>query len=376
MSSPLSVPRVTIRRDAEAQAKGMPLAQLTAVLRSLKRSSFKFSKRLGLMSLLADSTWRRQRLMILCYHGVSLNDEHEWNPGLYVSPAHLEHRLALLRRNRCTVLPLGEAVERLYAGDLPERAVVLTFDDGYYDFQQRAWPLLRSYDMPATVYLTTGRVDYNKPIVQLVAYAMWKTRERVLDGDGIDGLSGRYAIESPAERQRVIADLLRMMPGMDIADKDRISRGVLERLRVDYGTLEASRMLALLQPAEVRALAAAGVDFQLHTHLHRTPADAGEFVRDVLFNQERIRAMTGKTAVHLCYPSGVYRMQYLQPLADAGVRSATTCDPALADPTSAPLLLPRFVDTMGNSDVEFEAWVLGVASCLPRRTTRAPRAAA
>ena len=342
------------------------------MIRTLKRSSLTVSKHLGLTSWLAETAWRRERLLILCYHGVSLDDEHEWHPGLYVSQAHLERRLALLGRNRCTVLPLNEAIERLYANDLPDRAVALTFDDGYYDFMARAWPVLQSHGFPATVYLTTGRVDHNTPMVHLlVSYALWKARDRVLDGTGIRGLSGRYLLESPRERERVIADLRKVFSQIDIRRKDDLGRTVLERVGLDYEQFVTRRLLTLLAPREVSALAAEGVDFQLHTHFHRTPEDPDEFVRDVLRNRDRLDALTGKRAAHLCYPSGVYRMSYLPAVAAARIVSATTCDPGLASRTSNPLLLPRFVDTSTVTDVEFEAWVMGLASCLPRRTLRA-----
>jgi peptidoglycan/xylan/chitin deacetylase (PgdA/CDA1 family) len=118
-------------------------------------------------------------------------------------------------------------------------------------------------------------------------------------------------------------------------------------------------------------VAAQGADFQLHTHLHRTQDDPDEFVRDVAYNRERVNALTGKRASHLCYPSGMYRRSYLPGLEREGIASGTTCDPGLASRTSDRLLLPRFVDTTGVSDVEFEAWVMGLASCLPRRTVRA-----
>ena len=342
------------------------------MIRILKRSSFTVSKHLGLTSWLAHSAWRRGRLMILCYHGVSLHDEHEWNPRLYVSQAHLDRRCALLRRNGCTVLPLDEAIQRLYANDLPDRAVTLTFDDGYYDFMARARPVLQSYGFPATVYLATARVYFNAPMAQLlVSYALWKARDRVLDGAGIRGLSGRYVLDSARERQRVVTDLITVLSQLNIRDKGEIARTVLERVGLDYQAFATARVLTLLAPAEVSALAAAGVDFQLHTHLHRTPEDAGEFVRDVVYNREQVDALTGKRASHLCYPSGVYRMSYLPAVASEGIVSATTCDPGLASRASNPLLLPRFVDTATVTDVEFEAWVMGLASCLPRRTVRA-----
>ena len=340
----------------------------------LKRSSLSLSRRLGLSNVVAHSGWRRQRLLILCYHGISLDDEHRWNPSLYVSAAHLERRLSLLRKNACTVLPLAEALERLYRNDLPDRAVVLTFDDGYYDFAARAWPLLQAFGYPGTVYLTTARVEHNFPIVNLfVAYMLWKARHRVLDGRGILGLDGSYPLAAAGDRQRVVREMDKAVQAhcLTAADKDAVARDVAARLGFEYEALLKQRVLTLMRPAEVGRLAREGLDVQLHTHLHRTPVDPERFVSDVVENRSRIEAMTGKRPEHLCYPSGMYRMAYLPTLQREGIASATTCDPGIASRASDPLLLPRFVDTSSITDVEFEAWVTGIASCLPRRTKRA-----
>lgn len=349
------------------------------MLATLKRSSYSLSKRLGISDLVAASHWRRERLLILCYHGVSLDDEHEWRPDLYVSPAHLDRHLDLLERRACTVLPLGEAVARLYARDLPDRAVAITFDDGYYDFAARAWPLLRRHRMPATVYLTTGRVEHNLPIVNLfISYLLWKAGGQTLDGRGIIGLDRRYPLQTPQDRALVLGAIDRAIQarGMTATEKDVVPIQVAERLGLDYRALVASRLLTLMREDEARALAGEGLDLQLHTHLHRTPDDARLFVDDVAHNRGIIERITGRPAAHLCYPSGVYRMSYLPELRREGVVSATTCDPGIASPASEPLLLPRFMDTGAIGDLEFEAWLTGVALCLPRRTTKAhPRAA-
>jgi peptidoglycan/xylan/chitin deacetylase (PgdA/CDA1 family) len=344
------------------------------VIAAIKRSSFALSKHLGLSGLVAESTWRRHRLLILCYHGVSLHDEHRWNGDLFLPVAQFRQRMEILKQTGCTVLPLSEAVERLYAQTLPVRTVVLTFDDGYYDFLARAWPVLQEYGYPATVYLTTARVEHNLPIVNLfISYLLWLARDRVLDTRGMPGLGGRYGLSTAEDRALVVADIdaQNQAQQLNAQAKDAVAKAIAERLSLDYDALVRSRVLTLMNATEVAALAAAGVNVELHTHLHRTPEDPDAFVLDVLHNRRIIESITGAPARHLCYPSGVYRQSYLAALGRAGIVSATTCDPGMASRTADPLLLPRFVDTCGVSPVEFEAWVTGVASRLPRRTTKA-----
>lgn len=64
--------------------------------------------------------------------------------------------LDVLEEWGATVLPLGAAVEGLRAGTLPERAVALTFDDGYASVVEQAWPILGDRGLPATLFAVTG----------------------------------------------------------------------------------------------------------------------------------------------------------------------------------------------------------------------------
>src|SRR5216684_4865989 len=144
----------------------------------LRRTALKALKTAGVFHLVKNSAWRRQRLLILCYHGVALEDENLWRPYLYISLQLLERRLEILRRENYTVLGLGEAVERLFRKDLPPRSLVLTFDDGTYDFYKQAYPLVvKRFGFPVTVYLTTYYSDLQRPIFGLMcSYLMWKAR--------------------------------------------------------------------------------------------------------------------------------------------------------------------------------------------------------
>jgi peptidoglycan/xylan/chitin deacetylase (PgdA/CDA1 family) len=334
----------------------------------LRQRSLEISNRLGVTRLMGSSAWRTRRLLILCYHGISLTNEHEWNPGLYVRQHLLRQRFETLRRNRCTVLPLGEAIDRLYRGSLPERAVVLTFDDGYYDFLARAYPLLEEFGYPATVYLTTQRCEHNLPIVNiLVSYMLWLRRDAVLEAPDVPGLgSVAYPLATSAQRATVRQRINAAVQPMDLEpdERDDIARTIARRLGLDYDAFARARALTLLRPEEVAWLSTRGVDFQLHTHRHRTPEDDTQFVQELRENRNRLETITGKPAVHFCYPSGVYRMSYLPLLKANHVRSATTTRPGIAGPHCDPLLLSRFVDTSAVTAVQFEAWLHGIVPWL------------
>ena len=346
-------------------------------LSAVKGGVFSTAQRLGVMALVARSDWRRQRLLILCYHGVSLDDEHEWNGGLYLSPELLRQRFDVLRRGGYAVLPLDEGVRRMYDGSLPPKAVALTFDDGTYDFFVKALPLLREFGFPATVYVPTYYTRLDRPVFDtMLSYVAWKGRTHApVAADGLADGEEPLAVAAAGERQRSVERVRKEAArlALDAPEKDARVRLLAERLGVDYDALLARRLLHLMTPDELRAAAAAGMDLQLHTHRHWMPEDPALFRRELDDNRRELHAVIGDQVVlrHFCYPSGEHRRVFLPWLKEANVYSATTCDPGIATSANDPLRLPRFVDGMGTSPEVFEAWASGFAELLPRRTRRA-----
>lgn len=326
----------------------------------------------GVFGVASRTRWRNGRLLILCYHGVAQEDEHQWDPALYMTPALLTSRLAFLKDRGFTILALEDALDRMRAGRLPERSVALTFDDGYVDFYRLAHPILQSFGAPATVYLTTSCSEKGLPPPGITAnYMLWKRADfqgRLTVLPGIDEVNLRDA----ASRQAVTRAATRFFAERRISGqpKHELLEKFAEELGFDFAEFRRKRLLHLLSPDEGHRLASAGVDIQMHTHRHFVPQDEGMVRREVLDNRERIEAITGRPAVHFCYPSGVSFPEMLPWLRKLNVRSATTCDLGLASASDDPLLLPRFLDHSGVSPVEFEAWVSGVGSMLPRRVGR------
>lgn len=350
---------------------------MTVVSRA-KDGIFRLARHSGVMSLVRRSGWRQRRLLILCYHGISIDDEHLWNPMLYMAQDVFRRRLVALSRSN-TVLPLDEGLRRLQEGTLPRAAVSITVDDGTYDFYSRGWPVLQELSLPATVYQTTYYAENNRPVFDTFgSYLLWKGRARRVDLSALLPLEGEQDLSLASVRAAVHAALMQRAQGnaLDAQAKDRLLDDLAAALGVDVRPLRDRRIMHLMTPAEIAELSGKGVDFQLHTHRHRTPDDVAAFTREIVDNRERIETLTHRPAEHFCYPSGVYRQSYLEWLRDARVRSATTCDPGMATAESQALLLPRLVDTMGLSDETFEAWSSGLAELLPRRTRHGSGASA
>jgi len=315
----------------------------------------------GGFAVSAHSSRRRNSLLILCYHGISLRDEHVWEPSLYLSAASFRQRLQALRDARIEVLPLEEGLSRLHAGTLPPRAAVITFDDGFYDFYNLALPLLREFAVPATLYLSTHYCGYRLPIFNLVIpYLLWKSGLAMVDWEEA-GLPPT-PVGTYLERLRATQALSQFAASrqLDTQGQDDLARRFATYLGIDYDDLLQARLFQLVTPEEAALTSRAGVDIQLHTHRHRTPRDHALFIREIRDNRDRIRDFTGHEAFHFCYPSGDYAPEFLPWLRELGVRSATTCETGLASARSEPLLLPRVLDGEQVTPVEFEAWLCGL----------------
>jgi peptidoglycan/xylan/chitin deacetylase (PgdA/CDA1 family) len=345
------------------------------MLKRFKQATLRSLKTSGVSTLVHNSRWRRQRLLILAYHGVSLEDEHLWNGSQFLSAETLETRLELLRKSRCAVLPLGEAVTRLYANDLPDRAVAITFDDGTSDFHRRAFPLIKEFGFPVTLYLTTFYSHYQRPVFDLMcSYLLWKGRSKTLDLKPLIGQNLKTDLRSNDVREAVLCEIHAFARAQKLSaeEKDAFAVSLAAQLDVDYEALLEQRFMHNLTTDEVGELAARGIDIQLHTHRHRTPLDRQLFLREIEDNRKSIQELTGKTPTHFCYPSGVYDLRFLPWLREAGVVSGTTCEPGFASRSSDPLLLPRFLDSATLSPIEFESWLTGISAALPRRGPTEP----
>ena len=152
---------------------------------------------------------QRPKVRILNYHMV---DNRELS--LAVTPKDFERQMVWLKNNGFETITPAELHAALTEGaELPAKPVLITFDDGYVDNYTNAYPILKKYNLKATIFIVTGFVSSRK------GYLTWdQLREMEANGISVEGhtmthraltdLSDDEAKEELAASKRLIEEKL------------------------------------------------------------------------------------------------------------------------------------------------------------------------
>jgi len=288
---------------------------------------------------------RRQRqgqLAILMYHGV---EPTALTPPCWhvLGAAAFRRQLEYVRRVY-RVLPLREALERLDAGTLPDRAATLTFDDGTRNLATQAAPILRSLGLPAAIFLATGPMGTSETLwPDRLWLAFARTERTAVDLTAL-GL-GPHPLTSAAQRGDAFAtavDRLKALPDEQRIDRTEWLIDILgQQADTDPGPFK------MLSWPQAHALLADGqVTLHPHTVTHpilaRCPDEKVQ--REIADSCEALERETGSAPMIFAYPNG--RVQDFDERAKhalrrRGVRWALSTVEDFADRESDPLALPR-----------------------------------
>lgn len=292
--------------------------------------------RLGLFALARRASARRLR--ILCYHGLWTTPGFQYGDRLFMPPELFERRMTRLKRSGQPVLGLDAAVDALAADRLPDRAVVITIDDGWASTHTHMLPVLEALALPATVYVTSWYVGRDLPIVNKAVDYLYERQGR----SGGEARATAQAIDALPVEQR----------GAALRELSAALGGPL--------TWWETRQFHLMTEAEVADCARRGMDVQLHTHRH--VAAPATLEHELVENRDRLARWTGLPEshfAHFCYPSGEYEPDAEPILSRLGMRSATLTDQGTNARGTNPLRLRRFLDGRSVSDAEFDAYLSG-----------------
>jgi peptidoglycan/xylan/chitin deacetylase (PgdA/CDA1 family) len=308
----------------------------------------------------------RRRLRILCYHGISVGDQHCYEPLLFMRLETFKRRVKVLMDQGWRIVSLDTAVRELREHRVVDNTLVVTIDDGWVSTFTEAAPVLAQFGLPSTLYVTSYYAERDADVFNVVVfYMLWKTKlDRVSLQTGYADIDDRYQL-----RGNTLAVGTRWIEFANATltwqQRQALLIELAHALQLDAAEVLAGDRFRIARPNQIRTVLGAGMDIQLHTHRHKLPDSSYEAMeREVIQNKALLEHWTGRTCMHFCYPSGAYTIQQSEWLERMGLASSTTCDPGSNPVGTHPQRLRRILDRDNWSDLEFEAALFGVTDLL------------
>jgi peptidoglycan/xylan/chitin deacetylase (PgdA/CDA1 family) len=219
-----------------------------------------------------------ERVPILMYHSISNDPEAGAHPyhRICTSPARFAEQMAWLESDGWKGMTLTAGLAHFSANrderlkNTPTKPVVITFDDGFRDFHEAAFPVLARHGFSATMYLPTAFIGHERKPFKPREYMTWG-EVRGLHAQGIE--FGSHTVNHP---------LLVQLPWPDIETELRDSRAELEKnlgspirhFAYPYAFPQAEKAFA----AEfVRLLARVGYESAVTTMIGRSSPQTDRF---------------------------------------------------------------------------------------------------
>ena len=256
------------------------------------------------------------KVLILTYHRVIPRAEVESSyvqPGMYVTPETFERHLQFLTTH-FELLTVDALLAKWDAGGWNDAAryCAVTFDDGWIDNYRYAYPLLRRYGVPATIFLATG----------LTGSTDW------LWPDRLGHLLRRRRRGTPEQWDALVER------AKTLSDAER--EDMLQAVAAELGE-PASTTRRFVTWEEVAAMSRAGITFGAHSssHANLTRLSAPALERELREPLEILRARGVNHLPVLAYPNGDHTDAVVSAARAAGYRAAMTVCPGLE--SSAPV---------------------------------------
>lgn len=295
----------------------------------------------------------RNKTIILVYHGLTDRDTHEGVENYDAKHLHVKRFQTQMEylKKYYRILPLDSWLEKKSKGEpIPDRTVILTFDDGYRSNYTLAYPLLKRLHIPATIFLTTDFVENKRFLwTDRVEYALQNT-DATLDRESKiqSAMSTKLRLKARAQESR----------DKDVGDFEVKSGKKLSEDR------EPPEIYRPLEWGDVSEMLKSGILlFGSHTHTHVIlsrclPETARQELR---LSKELLERKIQAPCALFCYPNGEegdFNAQTKKALQETGYQCGLTMVEGFNDASSDPYELKR-VGASNRADLAEFAMTLG-----------------
>jgi peptidoglycan/xylan/chitin deacetylase (PgdA/CDA1 family) len=261
-------------------------------------------------------------LRVLTYHRVDEPQKRPWlDPGLIsASPREFEQQMRFLR-NHYEVVSASDVIAAFNSGDpkqLPSRAVAVTFDDGYYDFEEQAWPVLKQYSIPTILFVPTAYPDHPEQTFWWddLFHALKNTKRK----DDLKTAIGVFSLSDAGSRNQIYQRLKNYIKTL----KHPEALAAVKALCSDLGVAPAQN--CIMSWDLLRKLNQDGLTLGAHTRTHPlvNRISLQEARDEVVGSLQDLQREVGSVLPIFAYPSGEFSDDVAKMLEKEGFALAFT----------------------------------------------------
>lgn len=280
----------------------------------------------------------QRKILILMYHRFG----EESHPHRISKEEFEEHLAYLVKRNN--VMDLDEVVEALISGDeLPPNPTVLTIDDGYSDAYEIAFPLLKKYRLPATLYAITDFIDGKIWLwTDLMRYLLLESEAEFFSYEHPNGEMVEAHLEDEFQKLEVAGEINSILKKLPEKEKQFRIAEIAESLEVEIPRMP-TREYSPVSWEQLKEMDSSVMRIESHTVTHPIlpNVENDQLVYELNASRELLEEKLGREIEHFCYPNGTVNGDVEKAAEKAGYKSAVTTEYGFNDGRSNLYLLKR-----------------------------------
>ena len=267
----------------------------------------------------------QDELTIIMYHGI-VNEPLMVNEWCFVEEHSFRMQIAYLKKH-FEIISLSEVVERMRSGGIKRPTAVVTFDDGYQNNFDLAFPILLRERIPATIFLTTGLINTNDT-VWYCRFNIALSRKHRLQMEWNGFKFDLSTLDLKAKASVAIQESLKKLEQSQLMTT---LRHIILRLDGDPDcSIETNSPFRMLGKTAIAEMAGSGlIEFGAHTHNHAILSQLSDKERynEIRKSIDAVYELTGRPCRYFAYPNGRaedYDIETIRDLETCGIQIGVT----------------------------------------------------
>jgi len=285
-------------------------------------------------------TASKYKIRVLMYHRFDKND----NPAA-MNIKYFDIQCKFIKKHY-NIISLSDYVEFITQSRRPpENSVIFTIDDGYYDFYEYAFPVLKKYEIPATVFVTTGFIDnalwlwpdvirhiiYNTPLEEYTF--------------NFENYNKSFSISKKSEKENIWNFFASLCIKIMDEKKIKLIDQIKNELSVSIAD-EPIKEFSSFTWENMYEMETFGIEFGSHTCTHPILSKINSQQKhfEIVESKIRIEEKLQREIVSFCYPNGQkgdYDKETIKFIKASGYKCATVACRGFNDINTNPYLLKR-----------------------------------